>query len=377
MTRTVTLLLVDAHGTLLGELPPFETPIPWWQEVADFASRSGVPDLQVLRLLHGDRPAPPGGPVTYLAQVTEKPANIRKIRQPRMLTADPERAAYAEINGPLESLAWARSILPVATAHQQRTWNLSAIWRLDGAGGETTAWLKQVPGFFAHEAEVIRLLGEVAPGVAPELIAAGECGRMLLAHAPGEDRYGAGAELCGEIAAAFHPVQEYFAKNPAGLGGIPDGRLDAEVFRRVAEPYLESVSGLGKLLDGLPRRIAAIEECGLPDTLVHGDLHPGNVRTDDSGRMTIMDWGDCSFGHPGFDILRLSDDPAVIDAWCRRWEKGGADPRRAIELLRPLAALRSAVVYAGFLDNIEPSEFPYHADDVPAALRAAASIVGE
>ncbi|XVV10573.1 phosphotransferase family protein [Actinoplanes sp. CA-131856] len=376
MTRTVTLLLVDADGALLGELPPFETPVQWWQEVHDFPELTGIPGLQVLRLLNGNRPAPPGGHVTYLAQVAEKPVNIRKIGRPAPQSGHSNRAAYARVNGPAESLEWARGILPGVTAHQRRTWNLSAIWRLD-QGGQTVAWLKQVPGFFAHEAEVIRLLGDVAPGLAPELIAAGEHGRMLLAHAPGEDRYGAGPELCADIAAAFHPIQAYFAKNPAELSFIPDARLDAEVFTRVAEPYLESIDGLGKLLDDLPRRIAAIGECGLPDTLVHGDLHPGNVRTDGDGRLTIMDWGDCAFGHPGFDILRLTDDPAVIDAWCRRWEIGGADPRRAVELLRPLAALRSAVVYAGFLDNIEPSEFPYHAEDVPAALRAAASIVGE
>ncbi|MFF5078957.1 phosphotransferase family protein [Actinoplanes sp. NPDC000266] len=501
----MTLLLIDADGTLLGELPPFETPVPWWQEVADFPERSGLTGLQVLRLLHGDRAAPPGGHVTYLAQVTEKPTNIRKIgrrselEMPTASSADAgaggaggggagagaggaggagvggagvggagvggagvggagaggagaggagvggagvggaggagagvggvgvggvggagvggagaggvgvggvggadgadgavagvggaagggvgvdlaphlKRAAYAEVNGPAKSLDWAREVLPGVTAHQRRTWNLSAIWRLDGAGGETVAWLKQVPHFFGHEARVIRLLGDVAPGLAPELIAAGEHGRMLLAHAPGEDRYGAGPELCADIAAAFHPIQQHFAKNSVGLSFIPDGRLDAEVFGRVAEPYVASISGLGKLLDDLPRRIAAINECGLPDTLVHGDLHPGNVRTDDAGRLTIMDWGDCFFGNPGFDILRLTDDPAVIDAWCRRWETSGADPRRAIELLRPLAPLRSAVVYAGFLDNIEPSEFPYHAEDVPAALAAAASIVGE
>ena len=37
----------------------------------------------------------------------------------------------------------------------------------------------------------------------------------------------------------------------------------------------------------------------------------------------------------------------------------------------------AAVVYAGVLDAIEPSEWPYHADDVPACLTAAvgASIV--
>ncbi|GAA0511701.1 hypothetical protein Ade02nite_44680 [Paractinoplanes deccanensis] len=392
-------MLVDADGVLLGERGPFEAEVPWWQEVAGFGD-----DLQVLRLLHADRPAPPGGHVTYLAQAAEKAPNIRKIDQgheerlgeaaprdegrpgvvsPRgegglSLAPHPKRAPYAEINGPAASLAWAREHLPDVTFHQRRTWNLSAIWRLDGPGGVTRAWLKQVPRFFAHEPHVIRLLAGVAPGLAPELLAAGDEGRMLLAHAPGEDRYGAGPGLCADIAAAFHPVQLHFSKNPDEIRQrVPDARLAPEPFERVAEPYLGTIPGLGALIDDLPRRLQRIADCGLPDTLVHGDLHPGNVRTDGAGRMTIMDWGDCTFGNPGFDILRLTDDPGVIDAWARRWQATGADPVRALELLRPLALLRSAVIYAGFLDNIEPSEFPYHADDVPACLRAAASIVGE
>jgi hypothetical protein len=40
--------------------------------------------------------------------------------------------------------------------------------------------------------------------------------------------------------------------------------------------------------------------------------------------------------------------------------------------LRPIAALRNAAVYAHFLDNIEPSEHPYHAADVPFWLAEAA-----
>jgi len=34
----------------------------------------------------------------------------------------------------------------------------------------------------------------------------------------------------------------------------------------------------GRRLGELPARLARIERCGLPDTLVHGDLHPGNTR---------------------------------------------------------------------------------------------------
>ena len=116
---------------------------------------------------------------------------------------------------------------------------------------------------------------------------------------------------------------------------------------------------------------------------MHGDLHPGNVRTDDVGRLTILDWGDCTIGNPAFDILRLTeglDDPApLIEAWADRWATTvpGSDPLRAVELLRPVAALRAAAAYAAFLDAIEPAEWPYHAADVPGNLAVAASMVGE
>ncbi|WP_127504387.1 phosphotransferase [Actinoplanes solisilvae] len=436
MTRTVTLVLVSPAGELLGETEPFEAEVPWWQEVADFG-----PGLQVLRLLHAERPAPPGGHVTYLAEVTDEAVNIRKVGQ-RTGGADgrgagshavgleglgaahpgragyamglgaahpgragyamglgvthPRRAAYAEVGGPSASVAWALGILRGATARQRRTWNLSAIWRLDDRSGTPVAWLKQVPEFFAHEAYALRMVGAVAPGLVPELIAAGEHGRMLLAHAAGEDRYGAGAELCAEIARAFHPIQAHFAVEQEPLRGIPDARLQRTLtdYVSVAEPHYDVIPGLRELIEGLPRRFEAIAGCGLPDTLVHGDLHPGNVRTDDRGKLTIMDWGDCSFGNPALDILRLTDGATgggdengagvpgrdrLLVEWAERWQQTvpGSDPLRAVELMRPLAALRGALIYATFLQNIEPTEWPYHAADVPERLAAAVALAGE
>jgi phosphotransferase family enzyme len=370
VTRTVTLILVDRSGEVLGRLPEFEVSTPWWQEVGEF----GRADRPVLRLLHGDRPTPVGGRVTYLAEVSSPPAGLLPAEV--TVAAHPRRAAYAEVGGPAAALAWARAALDVeVTAHQQRTWNLSAIWRLDGADGRPVAWLKQVPSFFAHEPAVLRLVDRVAPGLVPSLIADGPDGRMLLAHVDGEDRYGAGAGVCERIAEAFHPVQVALAGHEPGV--IPDGRFDADRIRRVAQPWFGAIAGLEKLVDGLPARFAAVAECGLPDTLVHGDLHPGNVRTDATGRLTVLDWGDCTIGHPAFDILRLTeglDDPEpLVRRWAYRWTESrpGTEPIRAVELLRPVAALRAAVTYAGFLEQIEPSEWPYHAHDVPERLAAA------
>ncbi|MBM2622410.1 phosphotransferase [Actinoplanes sp. LDG1-06] len=382
MKRIVTLMLVDRSGEVLGEASPFEAELPWWQEVSGFG-----PGVQVLRLLRAERPAPPGGRVTYLAEVTGSfPGQINPVSPygESLVKPHPQRAPYAEVGGPTASIDWATSVVPGVTAHQQRTWNLSAIWRLNDPTGRPVAWLKQVPNFFAHEPYALRMVGAAFPGLVPSLIADGDNGRMLLAHAPGEDRYGAGAEVCARIAAAFHPVQAHFAADPGPLAGIPDARLKVEPYAEVAEPFSASIPGLEALIEDLPSRFAAIAECGLPDTLVHGDLHPGNVRTDDAGRLTIMDWGDCTFGHPALDILRLTDgatgegsplaarDQLLAD-WATRWKQTvpGSDPLRAVSLMRPVAPLRAALLYATFLENIEPTEHPYHAADVPDRLSAA------
>ncbi|MEV4545068.1 aminoglycoside phosphotransferase family protein [Micromonospora echinaurantiaca] len=386
MSRTVTLVLLDVAGAPLGALPPFEVSTPWWQDVAPVVEaareRYGV-DVQVLRLLGGDDTGTIGGAVTYLGQVSDRPTTPLRPADPE-LAADPLRAAYAEPGGPARSLAWATAQLrrlgrPVETVTQQRTWNLSAIWRLDGAGG--TAWLKQVPVFFRHEAAVLRWLGRTVPGRTSTLLADDGDGRMLLEHVPGEDRYGAPIEERLAMAADYHPVQVRSVPDVAELvaAGVPDLRgagLAAWIRGHLAAHDTSSVESL---LAGLELRLDEVRRCGLPETLVHGDLHPGNVRVCGDQRV-VIDWGDAFVGHPAFDVLRLSEGleasaaAVVVAEWCARWRGSvpGCEPERAVELLRPVAALRLAAVYAMFLAGIEASERVYHATDVDTCLKQAA-----
>ncbi len=393
--RIVNLVLLDGTGAPLGRLPPLAVDSPWWQEVADVVAavrtRDGI-DVQVLRLLDGAGGEGPtnGGEATYSAQAAGHPElALSPIGDTLAATLgpDPQRLPWAVPGGPAASVAWGVGALaalgtPGTTAVQQRTWNLSAIWRLD-AGRRPVAWLKQVPAFFAHEPDVIGLVGGVAPGLVPPLLAAGSLGRMLLADVPGRDGYDAGAADCAAIAIGIHPVQAHFAGRIDDLlaAGVPDRRLDANALAAVAEPWCDRIDGLRALLDRLPRRLDDIRACGVPDTLVHGDLHPGNTRLG-SGTPVIMDWGDSTLSHPALDILLLTDrlEPgegeALQAAWALRWRLAvpGSDPARAIELMRPVAPLRSAVIYHDFLAAIEPSEHVYHAADVPRALKEAVAI---
>ncbi|MDG4824296.1 aminoglycoside phosphotransferase family protein [Asanoa sp. WMMD1127] len=389
-SRLARLVLVDAHGTPLGVLPPYPVPVPWWQESADVVDGARVHfglDVTILRILSADRPKMPGGTVTYLAEcaTATAPAGAGPLADagidPRTVTdPQPHRRAYAEPGGPERSLAWARAQLgrPDATAHQHRTWNLSAIWRLD-AGAER-AWLKQVPPFFRHEAAVLRWLEHAAPGRAPRLLAAGDEGRLLLAHVPGEDWYEADVAGRHRVGVIAHGIQRAARGDLDALvaAGVPDrrGRRLAEWIRATLAPHTPSVD---EVLPDLDERIAAA--AGLPDTLVHGDLHPGNTRVTPGGDAVVIDWGDSFAGNPVFDILRLSetvDGEGLRAAWAARWREAvpGCDPEGAIEALRPVAALRSAAVYAEFLANIEPAEHPYHAADVPRCLQEAREAAG-
>jgi hypothetical protein len=449
VSRTVTLVLLDAAGRTLGALPPYEVPLPWWQEVAGVVAgardRYGV-DVTVLRLLRADRSVPHGGAVTYLAQSDAAPGVPLVPVAMDPAEADPAghplRARWAGPGGPAASLAWAAAELArlgaaqAVTAVQQRTWNLSAIWRLDAAPAGSVlpglrgsqahssppaglvgpglrgsqarssppaglvgpglrgsqarssppagpvAWLKQVPPFFAHEAAVLRWLGAALPGMAPPLLAAGEHGRLLLAHVPGDDWYEAGVADRHLIAGDMHRVQLRSLPEVNALvsAGVPDRRGERLIrqMQGVAARHGAGVPGLADLVATLPARLAEVAACGVPDALVHGDLHPGNVRID-GGVRVLGDWGDCSVGHPAFDVLRLAeglppaDGAALVDAWVSRWRADlpGTDPARAVELLRPVAELRAAAVYADFVANIEPSERPFHAGDVPMYLKRA------
>jgi hypothetical protein len=361
-------------------------------EVADVLAearrRHGV-ELSVVRLLAAQSPRPHGGAVTYLAQLAAPaPTGLRVTPVAVDDAPQPHRAAYAEPGGPAATLRWAARALrerghgEIVSAAQVRTWNLSAIWRLETTRG--AVWLKHVPGFYRHEATVLDLVARRGfAALVPAVVAADDAGRMLLAEVPGADLYGAGADVREGIAADVHRLQEAFAGDVGALlrAGVPDGRagaLAAAVARLAGSPAADGLTGLPDLVAGLPDRLAELAACGVPDTLVHGDLHPGNARGHDSRRV-VLDWCDAFVGHPAFDLLRLVEGlpadaaSAIVDGWVGRWRRAvpGSDPGRAVDLLRPVAPLRAAAVNASFVANIEPVERAHHADDVRTLLRQA------
>jgi Ser/Thr protein kinase RdoA (MazF antagonist) len=400
--RAARLVLVDPDGTPLGALPPVAVRTPWWPDVAEVVDAVRAArdlDVVVLRLLATARSEPHGGLVSYAAE-TRPPLSGRGAAALEPITATdldaladhPLRMPWARPGGPAADLAWAAHIarivdLPrVGPPVQVRTWNLSSLWRLPLDDG-TSAWLKVVPPFFAHEGALLRALqGERVP----RLIGHGGH-RVLLEEIPGTDRHDAGPGEKARMLDVLVSIQAAWIGRTDDLLaiGLPDWRSPAlaralrEVIARRA-PDLGPVAAdqLGAFADGLPARLAAIDACGVPDTLVHGDFHGGNLRGGPDGHV-LLDWGDAGVGNPLLDLPAMipgGGEAAVVRAM-RHWERAwsavvpGADVARAVRLMLPVAAARQVLVFDRFLAGIEPTERVYHAADPGRWLRRVAELV--
>ena len=393
MGRTVSAVVTwgDAY---LGAIGPFAVSVPWWSEVepvvAHLREMLDVPVL-VLRLLlveggEGGR----DGHVTYHVAALRRPAPGLLAGRPADQAAltGPEglRSPWARLEGISEVLSWAADTLGAAgrrvtgPAVQRKTWNLAALFRLPTVKGPV--WLKTTPCFAADEASVIAAFARVDPALVPPVIGAGPR-RVLLGHLPGQDCWDASPAIITSAVRRLAAAQAVLASQPASLPpGLPDRR--APVIAGQIRALLDSQAG-GELsagetaaARGLLSRFALLDDCGLPDTIVHGDFHPGNWRSD-GGPPAIVDWADAHLGNPVLDGLRACDflpprgRPVAAGAWIDAWASRipGCEPARALRIAGPLAHLMYAVRYQEFLNGIEPSERIYHLGDPAAAIRAA------
>ena len=381
VNRVVTLVACDEKATVLGQLEPFTVGTPWWQDMGPV--HHCHPELTVLRLLDGvpARGAIVGGHVRYLAEAGAGTPAFAPVSDCDVVVADhPLRMPWARPGGPAADVAWASGLVErTGRAVQHRTWNLSAIWSVPTARGR--AWLKCVPGFFGHEGALLGLLA--GPGV-PQLIgAAGH--RLLLRAMGGRDGHDATVEETFPLIDSLVDLQRRTVPRVPELlaAGVPDARWPVLVHELAAlvARLAPHDTRLLRLVDTAGDRAKAIDECGLPDALVHGDAHPGNARLGTEPPVWF-DWGDSRVGNPLLDLAVLENAPDrrqfLEQHWLAAWSRAvpGSEPGRAWKLLRPLAVLRTALVYQTFLDNIEPSEQVYHLGDVGPALELAAALVG-
>ena len=342
MTERSIIALVSAPSGFAGRTDPIQVASPWWpdSEPVNEALEQllGVP-TSVLRLVSVENGNPTnGGLVTYHVEAHGEPDRT-KLHPAEEPDADaPHRLPWARLGGPAELVAWADTeIERTGPAVQVKTWNLSSVHRLPTADG--CAWLKAVPPFLEDEAAVIKMIAAHDPALVPDVIASAPL-RVLIGDVPGDDCWEIKPEHVESIVPRWVAVQH-------ALAGEPRVRPSA----------------------------VPMPSFGLPDTLVHGDFHPGNWMA--SG--VIIDWSDAVWGHPALDAGRLLNfcPPELQDlvrrVWSEAWlrHRPDSEPGKALEIAQRAYLLHSAVKIQEFLDNIEPSERVYHLGDPAAVIRHA------
>ncbi|MFI7675707.1 aminoglycoside phosphotransferase family protein [Actinophytocola sp. NPDC049390] len=328
----------------------------------------------VVRLMRVDGgEVPRGGHVTYHVEAAGTTVSLPAAQ---LDGDDPSRAHFATVDGLRDLFTWAHEALAgcgvavTGPVTQRKTWNLAALFRLPTERGPV--WLKALPAFATDEARVMAELAAVDPTLVPEVLASGE-GKLLLTHLPGEDCWHASEDV---LAAGIHRyVAAQAALTPPTWLRHRDypAEIDALLDRDLGLTA-DEVARARALLPGW----AALADCGLPATVVHGDFHSGNWRSD-GGPPAVLDFADAHVGAPVLDGLRVTEfgdtarTPAAHAAWVSAWraERPGSDPARALVVGAPLARLYLAVRYQEFLDGIEASERIYHEGDPASCVRAA------
>ena len=256
----------------------------------------------------------------------------------------------------------------------------------------TPAWEPQAASslpLFAHEPAVMRGLAGLYPDHIPAPLSIDEQRRwMLLADFGAPIEWDAPVEVQEEMLRVYGELQSDAATRAGDLLTI--GCLDRRLERLAAQvdPLLEDTATLASELDAaeierlraLGPQLQAIcaELAGyeVPHTLVHGDLHLGNVARS-AGSYLFFDWTDACVAHPFFDTISIfqAKDPNVQaqlrNSYLGVWAAYEPIERllEAWKLAKPLCALHQAVSYQHIVATLEETSKPELAPGLSYWLR--------
>jgi hypothetical protein len=217
---------------------------------------------------------------------------------------------------------------------------------------------------FAAEARTTRALAAVTPDWLPTVIDVEPDEGWLLMADLGERLLGDEPfEAWPDGLALFAQIQRTWLGRTGEL--LASGAMDRPLEElSSALPGLLEIGGLGErlpaatsrawpaIVDRLQEAARALGAIGLPDSILHGDLHPWNIARTPSG-LRIFDWSDTAVGPPVLDLAvylgraRPATRAAILDAYLQVWSE--VAPRavllRAAELAMPLGAIDQTRTY--------------------------------
>jgi hypothetical protein len=329
-----------------------------------------------------------------LAPADERMGRMVTSRLAELATGNipPLRAPWARNGWYAQVVSWAGEQLerlgrPIDGAPiQHQMSGISCVLRIPTTAG--TVFFKQAAALplFCDEPRLLEWLAARAPDLAPAPLASEPARRWMLLDDLGMPLWdGAPDDAWLAMTRRHARLQRALVGQGTALfaAGCIDRRLE-RLPEHLAVVLADERVALGehrqRLAGRLPAICAAVAELtqiGPPQTLVHADLHGGNV-INNAGRLAVIDWTDACVSHPFFDLFTLLEHPAtpetlrpaLQEAYLAEWRDmlDDASFARAWQLVQPLAAFTLAVSYHGIITGIEPVEHPLFADDLPAFL---------
>jgi hypothetical protein len=324
-----------------------------------------------------------------LADPSEE-ALLESLRSERAHGQPPDRRPWALDGGDwrARAVAWADQALAQAgrtrtgPVDQQRTWGISCVLRIPTDQGRVYLKAAARLPLFVLEGPFVAWLARVAPEHSPDILGLHEREGWLLtadfgaSMRPGDDPAAVDAQL-REALRTYGALQRRLATRidqMRAVGAHARGLdwLAMEIDPLLADPLVEqsvAPEALAQLRQRAPRLrtlCAELAACGLPDSLLHGDLHPGNMTMADGDRLLFFDWTDAAIGHPFLDPFvatstsRPERTAAIRAGYLEAWS--GVAPDAALErawtLARPLTMLYQATSYRHLLAGLEPMARP-------------------
>jgi Phosphotransferase enzyme family len=244
------------------------------------------------------------------------------------------------------------------------------------AAADEVTFTKCPAPLFHAEARITRALASRTPDLIPEVIDIEPAQGWLLMRDFGTRTLGEApqAEWARGLGAVARIQSTWVDGHDELLAAGAQRRPLADLIDRL--PEILEIDGLADRLSpallvswpgALPRLIDAgheLADIGLPDALLHGDLHPWNIAVGD-GQLRVFDWSDAAIGPSFFDLalflgradnldLRVVMRDAYLDVWADVAPRARLE--RASELAMALGAIYQVMTYQTLLPALPPED---------------------
>ena len=364
--RTTVLRYVDIRDTPphLDALGLMETHSPNWQLPPDWRWI----DAEAIRSLNLAQSQYQSILADCLAELSDAQASLEPWTRPGWFAQ-----AEAWIIAQLDRLHCIR----LAPIEQLSSWSLSCILRVRTLAG--MVYMKALPPVIKHEPRFMQTLAQQFPEHIPTPLAIDpEQGWMLLPDVGEHLRSSLDRQVWASALATFAQLQQASAARIDTFiaAGFPTRRLDAiaahfAIFLQdpanLSALHDDEIEALRRLAPRVPQMCDELERYGLPDTVVHSDLHPGNIARQQESYL-FFDWTDAAITHPFLDPVvmvteartRLRDAEAatyVRDRYLSQWTNYAPMPQlqHAWTLAERLGALYQILITCQLIAQLGPS----------------------